>query len=184
MDENTLIKELLAGNRKAFRAIYLKYVDQLYSFGFNIIKNREETIDTIQDLFMWIWEKRGELNIIHLRSYLFAALKFNLTRKVLLSRKREEILNEGIGMEETIEENSLEIKELEGVIMDFIETLPPKAKAVFILSRQKYLKHNEIAKELEISENTVQNHINYSIRKLKIYLSKISYWILILLFIR
>ncbi|WON94103.1 sigma-70 family RNA polymerase sigma factor [Sphingobacterium sp. UGAL515B_05] len=177
-----LVERLKSGDTSAFRTIYVKYVDKLFLFGMNIIKEEEDCTDTIQDVFVWLWENHEELTISHLKSYLYAAVKYKLTRKILTSRRREEILNHRAAIIDVVEDESLALKELQAVIHDFIRTLPPKAREVFVLSREDYLPHHDIAEQLGISENTVRNHLAVSLRKLRVYLSKNFYWTFFLFF--
>ena len=177
-----LVERLKSGDTSAFRTVYAKYVDKLFLFGINIIKDEEDCIDVIQDVFVWLWENREELTITHLKSYLYAAVKYKLTRKILASRRREEILHQRPSTIDAVEDDGLALKELQAVIRDFICTLPPKAREVFVLSRENYLAHQDIAQQLGISENTVRNHLSVSLRKLRGYLSKNFYWTFFLFF--
>ncbi|WP_343559041.1 RNA polymerase sigma-70 factor [Sphingobacterium sp.] len=177
-----LVEKLKSGDTSAFRAIYAKYVDRLFIYGLNIIKEEAECTDVIQDTFVWLWENREELTISHLRSYLYAAVKYKLTRKISSSRRREEILSQHTAKDEAVADELLALKELQAVIHDFIRTLPPKAKEVFIMSREDYLPHQDIARQLGISEHTVRNHLAVSLKKLRVYLSKNFYWLFFLFF--
>jgi len=62
------------------------------------------------------------------------------------------------------------------VITQFIETLPPRAREIFHLSRNEYLTNKEIAERLDISEKTVENQMTISLKKLKVTLGKMSFW--------
>ncbi|WP_312336438.1 RNA polymerase sigma-70 factor [Sphingobacterium sp.] len=177
-----LVERLKSGDTSAFRTIYGKYVDKLFLFGINIIKDEEDCTDVIQDVFVWLWENREELTITNLKSYLFAAVKYKLTRKILASRRREEILHQRPSTIDAVEDDGLALKELQAVIHDFIRTLPPKAREVFVMSRENYLPHQDIAQQLGISENTVRNHLSVSLKKLKVYLSRNFYWTFFLFF--
>jgi RNA polymerase sigma factor (sigma-70 family) len=53
------------------------------------------------------------------------------------------------------------------MINNTIETLPTKCREVFILSRKEFLANKEIAKKLNISENTVEQHIRKAIRRIR-----------------
>ncbi|MDR2275965.1 MAG: RNA polymerase sigma-70 factor [Sphingobacterium sp.] len=178
-----LLSRFKSGDDSAFKLIYFKYSDQLFAYGYRIIKDEADCIDVVQDLFAWLWENRQHLEITNLRSYLFTAVKYQLTRKIITGRKHSEILAQltAINCFPTTDQ-ALDLKELQDVIRDFVCSLPPKAKEIFVLSRENYLPHKEIAKKLGISENTVRNHLNVTLRKLRIYIGKIIYWIIFLFF--
>jgi RNA polymerase sigma-70 factor (ECF subfamily) len=48
-----------------------------------------------------------------------------------------------------------------------VDTLPPQQKLVYQLSREQYLKHDEIAEMLNISPLTVKNHIIQALNTIK-----------------
>ena len=48
-----------------------------------------------------------------------------------------------------------------------IENLPEKCQEVFKLSREYYMSNKEIAQKLNISESTVEKHINKAIKHLR-----------------
>lgn len=62
--------------------------------------------------------------------------------------------------------------ELEKKITEGINLLPEKCRKVFIKSRIEGLKHVEIAKSLEISKRTVDNHISNGLRHMRVHLKE------------
>src|SRR5690606_5500718 len=59
-----------------------------------------------------------------------------------------------------------------------VENLPQKCREVFKLSREYYMSNKEIAIKLEISESTVEKHINKAIRHLRTATSHLFHFIL------
>jgi len=53
-----------------------------------------------------------------------------------------------------------------------LETLPPQCRKVFELSRMEQLSYSEIASQLNISTNTVENHISKALKLLRIELKE------------
>ena len=62
------------------------------------------------------------------------------------------------------------VDDIDALLNKAIAHLPEKCRQVFILSRMEGMKHEEIATQLNISVNTVQNHIVTALRKLKVEL--------------
>ena len=60
-----------------------------------------------------------------------------------------------------------ERSEIEARLWTAIDSLPEKCREVFLLSKRDGLKYEEIAAELEISENTVRNQISKALKILK-----------------
>jgi RNA polymerase sigma-70 factor (ECF subfamily) len=96
----------------------------------------------------------------------------------LRSRKtfeeEEVILNDQRQSGQNVEEQAL-YTELEDHIKAAINELPPKCRAVFVLSRFEELTYQEIADRMEISIKTVENQMGRALKilraKLKSYLS-------------
>ena len=168
-----LLKE---GDKAAFELIYTQHSESLYRFAYNILKDEEECTDAIQEVFVWLWHNREKLEITDLKRYLSAAVKYKLTRVIQSSKRKAEILAASPELKDTFVDDSLEVKELKHAINQFIETLPPRAREIFQLSRNEYLSNKEIAAQLGISEKTVENQMTISLKKLKGALGKMSFW--------
>jgi len=175
-NDSELTSLLKDGDRVAFNQIYYRHSVFLYHYAFNIIKDEDECTDAIQEIFVWLWINREKLNIIVLKGYLTAAVKYKLARVIQSSKRRNEILTAGFDLEASFVDESLELKELKSVINDFVETLPVRAKQIFQLSREEYLTNKEIAGQLGISEKTVENQMTITLKKLKVFLGKRSFW--------
>ncbi|WP_293915717.1 MULTISPECIES: RNA polymerase sigma-70 factor [unclassified Sphingobacterium] len=172
-DDSTLMTELKNSNQMAFNAIYFRYSGLLYRYAFNIIKDEDECSDVIQEVFVWLWENRTNLNILNLKNYLLAAVKYKLIRVISSGKRKKEILDKAVPVNESDTTNDLELKELQQAITDFTATLPVRARETFQLSREQYLTNKEIALEMGISEKTVEAQMTISLRKLKLYLNRI-----------
>ncbi|MES2827908.1 MAG: RNA polymerase sigma-70 factor [Bacteroidota bacterium] len=180
LPDKELTDRIKLGDRLAFSEIYKRYAETLYIYAYNILKDSDECADATQDIFIWLWQNREKLEVINLKSYLLAAVKYKLIRAIQNSKRREEILALRDPVIDIVMENELEVKELKSVISTFINDLPPKAKAIFSLSRNEYLTNREIAARLGISEKTVENQITIALKKLRITLRKKSFWSLLI----
>lgn len=167
---------LQEGDRTAFTCIYHRYAEDLYRFAFNILKDENECTDAVQDIFVWLWHNHKKLQITVLKHYLLAAVKYKLTRVIQNSKRKAEILAAIPVTDELFVDDSLEVKELKAIIRHFLETLPPRAREIFHLSRYEYLSNKEIAVRLNISEKTVENQLTISLKKLKISLGRMAFW--------
>ena len=74
-----LITEFCAGNDHAFAQLYDLYVQMLFNYGTKITQDQELLKDCIHDVFMKVYNKRGDKNTINnLGSYLLISLKNRL----------------------------------------------------------------------------------------------------------
>ena len=61
-------------------------------------------------------------------------------------------------------------EDIEKVIANAIDKLPERCREIFLKSRIEGMKYREIADELDISMNTVENQMSIALRKLRIEL--------------
>ncbi len=170
-----LIKE---GDREAFNEIYERYWIKLYKKAFDRIKSSDEAEDMIQDLFIDLWMKRETLIInISLSAYLFTAIKYKVINYIEANIVRHSYLQSlnkaKIDCDDATNE-SIVYMDMERWMNSEIQKLPPKVKRVFELSRQENLTIKEIAKKLDVSDQTVKNQIGKALKTLKVHLNNIS----------
>ena len=119
--------------------------------------------ELVQDVFLQVYLHKDSLRkMISPKGYLFTALKnriFNFYRKELAQRKLEEVLYQNIKECSNDVQNYIEHKELLQLVQAKIKKLPPQCQTVYLLSRQNQLSHREISRLLNISTNTVEQHI-------------------------
>lgn len=79
-----LVAGVLAGDREAFAAVYDRYADRLHDFCASVLRDRHEAADAVQDTFVLVAERLGQLNDPdRLRPWLYA-----VARSVALRRTR------------------------------------------------------------------------------------------------
>lgn len=162
----TLIK---TGDYTAFNEIYDRHADALYGSAYNILRDRDGCRDIIQDIFIWFWQNRFQLNINNCRAYLLTAVKFKTANYI-----RDNKIGKGFFAElSTIdvsgddEANAIEVRELSDFIKSLADQLPGRYGEIFRLSRYQQLSNKEIALQMGISEKTVENQITIALKKLK-----------------
>lgn len=169
-------------NDKEFSGIYITYFPKMVRFASEYTVSDEDAKNVVQDLFLYLWERRDTLNAIsNLNAFLFTLLKNRCidyyrqytrinAKKESLDQLRERELHLRIEALEQFDTYMFSENEIEELLEKAIANLPEKCRQVFILSRMEGLKHEEIARQLGVSAHTVQNHIVTALRKLKIEL--------------
>lgn len=148
--------------------IYSAYRDFLYQFFIKHVKIPAVAEDFAQDVFIKFWEKRHEIhNIDNMDAWLYTLARNHLTdhyRKLATERKYQEEVR--AHMEKHANSVILDIykKELEREIDNLLNLLSPRQKEVYILSRKNGLSLEEIAVRLQISPNTVKNHLVHALK--------------------
>jgi len=169
-------------DREAFDELYNRHWKFLFTASFNMLRDRDESLDICQAVFLWLWEHRNDLNIkTNLRGYLYSSVKYKIANFIRRGKIRESFFDELKQVDaEAFQENELELKELQLLITQLVNNLPQKCKEVFQLSRNENLTHKQIADKLGISEKTVDDHILRALKKLKTPLNRMASIFLIL----
>ena len=162
------------GNENAFSQLYTLHYENLCKYIYGHTKNLQKSEDIVQSTMLIAWEKRETLNPEKsVKSYLYKIAFHQFINIYRNEEKHSEFL---IAYKDTAlsyfpSEKKETLSEKENIIFNAIETLPPKCKEVFLLSKQQSFKYKEIAEELDISIKTVEIHMSKALRKLKEALS-------------
>lgn len=183
--DNTQHIELLCekisqhSDQQAFKELYLAYFGRLYKFAFSILHSAEFAEEAVNDVFLSIWQKRSTLkNIANLSSYLFISTKntsFNYLSK--FSKERNISLDDVLirfEADELTPETAFFTAEVRNEIEQAINQLSPKTKLVFQMAKVEGMKYKEIAEIMNISVNTIDNHIASAVKKLSYLLKDLS----------
>jgi RNA polymerase sigma-70 factor (family 1) len=166
-----LIQLWVNGDEAAFDTLYRRYVVRLLNTAFQKTNSREMAQELVQDVFMELYLHRAKITIhTSLQGYLFTILRnkiFNYYRHQLVQKKyRQFVVQRG----EQLAHDSgkaLEGKELQDKVRVLIQELPAQCRTVFLLSREQQLSNKQIAEQLDISVNTVEQHIRKARRILR-----------------
>ncbi len=158
-------------NRNEFENLFRNKYSELCSYANMFLKEIDASEETVQDIFVNLWENRNKLKIrTSINSYLYRAVRnssLNKLKHIEIKEKykkynKNELENNFISHEEGLEKN-----ELNGKIRKTIDLLPTKRRKIFIMSRYHNLKYKEIAEEENISIKTVENQIGKAMKFLK-----------------
>lgn len=179
MEEVTaaLIIEFKKGSHAAFRKIYEAYSGQIYSISKYIIKSECWAEEIVQETFLKLWLSREKVDEQQsLWSYLFVISKrlcFNKLRSIKNDRKAMEELAsvmEVYRMEEKVVAN-----EIRKLLDSSVSKLTNQQQLVWKMSREEGYSHRQIAEQLNISMNTVKNHLVQALKSVRIDFSKAEY---------
>lgn len=177
-----LVSLLRSGNRLAYTEIYNRYKFVLHTHAYKWMRDREEAMDIIHELFTVLWDKRESIQFSSsLSGYLYISLRnkiFNRVSKKKFESQYIDSLQEFVNKGHCVTDHRVREKQLAELIEKEISALPAKMREVFELSRKSNLSHKEIAEQLQLSEQTVRKHIQHALRILK---SKLGLVLFILL---
>jgi RNA polymerase sigma-70 factor (family 1) len=141
------------------------------SIAINKTNNRSDSEELVQNSFFKFYEQKKSFNSDNsVFAYLYVILKnqiLNHYRKQLVHQKYEIHVAKNFSFQEESLTLEIETRELEKQIYAEVEKLPEKCKKVFLLSRKENLTNKEIAERLNISENTVEQHMRKALGRLR-----------------
>lgn len=148
----------------AFDDVYKLYSNRLFGFVLRYVKSETDAESIVQDVFVKIWETHKKIDPkSSFESYIFT-IAYNSTISLLRKRISDARFREHLKNRQMIEEadsviGELHYNELKTAIGVLLEQLTPRQKEIFLMSREKGFSNDEIAAKLNISSNTVKNHL-------------------------
>jgi RNA polymerase sigma factor (sigma-70 family) len=168
-DINLLWASFLKGDDKAFSGIYCAYADPLFCYGKKITSDREILLDSIQEVFLDLYQKRGKEHqpILNPKAYLFIAVKNCIVRKVVQSRKFDEKKMNDDALGEFNIEYSFQDQQINQEIQDeknlrlqkAILDLSPKQKEIIFLKFDQGLDYKVIAELMNITIESARKQL-------------------------
>lgn len=173
--DEQVLNLLRAGEKKGLELLFQRYYDSLVRFAIPILKDEDMARDTVQEVFVRIWNRRLELQInTQLKAYLYMAVKnqsLNLLKKDERIRWMENAAEmESLGASAETTMNQVVENDLQRRLQKAMDVIPPKCRQVFQLSRFEGKSYQEIAEILGISVKTVENQMGKALQILRIQL--------------
>ena len=161
-NNDVLIESLKIGDERAYAFLIDSYHHKLCVYANSLVKNIYSAEDIVQNVFIKVWEQRERLKSDHaIKSFLYKLVYnefIDLYRKnqslFSLEKSYYDALNSIV-----LEDDSESLQRVINVVNKEIQSLPPKCKEVFILSKKEGLTNIEIAEHLDISIKTVEAQI-------------------------
>ncbi|SEL73930.1 RNA polymerase sigma factor [Parapedobacter koreensis] len=170
--DEALVPLLQKGDKAAYTEIYNRYHGLLYIFAYKRLTDREEAKDIIHELFLKLWTDRDRLEITgHLSAYLYAAARNRIINSIAHQQVATRYIDSFLSYIEQVDHQSADHlvrnNDLQAFIQKEINSLQPRMREVFELSRNTNLSRKEIAEKLGISEETVKSHMHNALKLLK-----------------
>lgn len=185
--DEELIQEIKADNMLAFDTLYKKYSKRLYKFVYSILTSVEDSENIVQDVFFILWKNRDKVKKGASIKYYIFTIAYNLTISIIRKKARESQFVEYLQSLQDLNQEpvniELEFNELTDTLNYIVNHLPARQKEVYLLHKVEGLKYQEIAERLNISVNTIENHISRALKTIRTKLGDYSFISLLFLFL-
>lgn len=174
-EERSLIQRVKARDQAAFEVIYRQYRGQVHRQVKALVGNEEETEEIVQEVFLTIYEKaktfRGDST--------FSTWLYRLTMNAALTKLRRRKRRKEVAWDDFLPkyqpdghhlvpvvdwsrqvERRLLTKELHRFLQQALDQLPPKDKAVVVLSDLEGIPNREIGEALGLSVPAVKTRLH------------------------
>jgi len=167
-----LVARIRAGDEAAFEAMFRAYYDPLCRHVAPYLGSQDAAEDAVQGLFVRIWEDRARWVVSDLGHYLYTAVRrraISQVRRIAVQRRAAPllVLEEIGGAGRALPDAEFDAEELRRRLERVLDTLPPRTRAAFVLSRREGLSYQQVAARMAISPKTVGVHIGRALAALR-----------------
>ena len=180
MNVDQIWKKIQQGDLSAFKTLYEAFFSALCQYAFLLINDFFLAEETVQDVFLQLWETRHHVfsKDLSLKNYLYRIthnkcmniLKKSKTRKGRIIRlfpfDTWTMIAENYGFDEYLIEK-IETEETAALIEQVVKQLPDQCREIFRLSRDEEKSNAEIAQQMGLSESTVRVQLYRATQKIK-----------------
>jgi len=160
-------------DQPAYKELFITLYPPLFRFIVGIVKSKPAAEEIISDVFIKIWEKRHDLElIVNLTVYCYVIAK-NLSLNFLEKQRKTTTLNIE-DFSETLSELYIDPEELmitsemADRINMAVDSLPARCKMIFTLVKENDFKYKEVAEIMNISPKTVENQLAIALKKISV----------------
>ena len=165
--DNELIKEFQEGKEAAFNELVDRYLSSTYGFFTKFTDSKEEAEDLAQDVFIKMYKALKKFRFeSEFKTYLYRA-NINMSNTYLRRNKWKNMLHLDQISEPEYIDTTNEDKWKRKELWDAIARLPKIQRMVVTMRTAESLPYKEIAKILNISENSAKVNYYHAVEALK-----------------
>lgn len=173
---NKLTTRLINSDENAFDELFRTLYPELVKFSYKYLQEKQSASDIVQQAFINLWQKRKTLNPNEsVKPYMYKIvrnLSLNLIRdepemQYVSDQEFNEIYEIAEIEEDQKEDQKEDIYQSIKMIEEWVMQLPEKQKNAIVLAKFEGLNQDEIAEVMNVSKNTVNNHIVAGINNIK-----------------
>ncbi len=178
---NTLISQILDGDKQAFSELVQRYESTVFSFAFKVCRDREKAEEALQNTFVNVYRKLHQFDG---KSKFSTWLYSIVTNNCFMQNRQRKIDEASVQLEDSQEQtnsttagtptplDTIMSQELQKQLDTAILKLPVEYRIVFILRDIEGLTAAETAQVLDISVPAVKSRLHRARKELREQLSE------------
>lgn len=157
----------------AFEILYTRYWEKLLLQAKFKTGSEENAEEIVQHVFLNIWRIRKNIQLQHsFHTYIASCVKYEIMAVLVRNKKQKEAYHGLFAVTGSEGDNNtaewVDYESTRRQLESTIRLLPDKCRMVFRLSRENGLSEKQIARELHISQKTVQAHMTRALKLLRV----------------
>jgi RNA polymerase sigma factor (sigma-70 family) len=169
------MENILALSNQSISDVYKQYAHSIFFYIYYKVKDEELARDLMQDTFLRLLSCREEIcfyTVKHLLYIIARNLVNDYLRRYYRTQEITTYLYENAELEICETESFLYTRELAVCELDAVSRLPMQRRKVYELTRFEKENVAEIAKKMNISRRTVENHLRMGRMEVRDYIRK------------
>ena len=153
----------LAGNNTAFALIHATLFDGLYNYAFKLLGDQSLADDSVQELFIKIWQKRSSIGDIEkVKPFFFTSLRRQILNQLRDKRSKQQKIDSLPEPEIEFTQEEIIIKKesdsgLKEKILQLLNTLPERQREMIYLHFFEEMPLAQVADVMSVNYQSVQN---------------------------
>ena len=167
--DSSIVRKLREGDSDVLGHLMKTYWDRLVAFAYRILGGIGDPEDTVQTAFIRLWNRRSHLGEVgSIRSLLYTIVR-NACFDELRTRQRRNRAVESADAPPipTTPYENVQGAELQRLAAGAVSRLPARRQDVFRLVREEGLSYKEVGEVLDLSAQTVANHMSLAMADLR-----------------
>ncbi|HTR29875.1 MAG TPA: sigma-70 family RNA polymerase sigma factor [Puia sp.] len=162
------------GDREAFAALFRRHYEALFRYGSKFVGNAGHLEDSIQELFVELWQSKSRAPVTSVRAYLLKSLKYKILKSY---RRRRDLLpiSDEQGTFEWSHEDYLisgeQSAENNKKVLGALDRLSNRQREIVYLKYFQNLSYEEISDVMNINYQVARNLLYQAIKSLKALLA-------------
>jgi RNA polymerase sigma-70 factor (ECF subfamily) len=175
MNDETLVSECVSGNEKAQRLLFDRYSGKMLGVSMRYINDKERAKDVLQDAFIKVFKNLKKFkNDGSLEGWIRRIVVNTALDQIRKNKKRQSDVELDNSFLELTTNNFTEERLQAESLMKIVQDLPDGYRTIFNLFAIEGYSHKEIAKKLNISENTSKSQYSRAKSVLREILNKLN----------
>lgn len=159
------------GDHAAFNEVFNELKDGIYYFSLSYLRNSSDAQEIVQEVFIRLWEHRKRIDTTkNITAYVYMIARNYILDTIRSKEFRSKFQNtENFVVSSNVvpADDEIVYYEYMDVLFKAIETLPPRSREIYCLSRDKNLSYRQIATQTGISVKMVEKHISKALAHIR-----------------